>query len=199
MPRRGGNAFYPSRASPDVQVVNNLTGRYPVEDWRTYYWSVDDDGNVRERYVTVQLPRGYADACPLVKWGEPGCVYHVRRWGLACRPSLLEAIGFDPAGLVRPDAPPSELLRICLEASHFDLPGGFIIADPDYALLLFDPAGDLKGSCISGISYLGALAWMATEGRVAADFQLMRREAPEFYQRAVDGFGRELGRRTGVG
>jgi hypothetical protein len=198
MPRCGGNAFYPSRASPEVQVVSNLPGRYPVEDWRTYYWAVDDDGSVRERYVTVQLPQGYADACPPVKWGEPGCVYHVRRWGLACRPSLLETIGFDPVGLVSPDAPASELLRIYLEATHFDLPGGFIIADPDYALLLFDPAGDLKGSCITGISYLGALAWMATDGRVAADFQRMRREAPEFYRWAVDSFSRGLRRRTDV-
>jgi hypothetical protein len=198
MPRRGGNVFRPSQASPEVGVVNNLPGRYAVEDWRTYYWAVADDGSVRERYVTVQLPRGYADACPPVKWGEPGCVYHVRRWGLACRQSLLEAIGFDPAELVSPDAPPSKSLRIYLEATHFDLPGGFIIADPDYALLLFDPAGDLKGSCISGISYLGALAWMATDGRVAADFQRIRREAPEFYQRAVDSFHRGLRRRTDV-
>jgi hypothetical protein len=198
MPRRGGNVFRPRQASPEVGVVNNLPGRYAVEDWRTYYWAVANDGSVRERYVTVQLPRGYADACPPVKWGEPGCVYHVRRWGLACRQSLLEAIGFDPAELVSPDAPPSKSLRIYLEATHFDLPGGFIIADPDYALLLFDPAGDLKGSCISGISYLGALAWMATDGRVAADFQRIRREAPEFYQRAVDSFHRGLRRRTDV-
>ena len=39
--------------------------------------------------------------------------------------------GFDPAVPVSPDAPPSELLRIYLEATHFDLPGAFILADPD--------------------------------------------------------------------
>jgi hypothetical protein len=105
----------------------------------------------------------------------------VRRWGLACLPSLLEEIGLDPAPLADSDASPSEFVRVYLMATHFDLPGGFIIADPDYALLLFDPAGTLKGACINGISYLGALAWMATGGRVAADFQQVRRDAPEFY------------------
>jgi len=192
MPRRGGNAFHPSGAPPDLRVANNLPGLYPVEDWRAYYWAVTGDGSLRERYATIQLPRGYAGACPPVSWGERGCIYHVRRWGLACLPSLLEEIGFDPTPLVGPDAPPSEFVRVYLLVTHFDLPGGFIIADPDYPLLFFDPAGTLKGSCISGISYLGALAWMATGGRVAADFQRMRRDAPEFYCRAVEGFGRAL-------
>lgn len=192
MPRRGGNAFRPSQAAPDLAVINNLPGLYPVEDWRAYYWAVADDGSLSERYVTVQLPLGYANAGPPVARGELGCIYHVRRWGLACRPSLLEAIGFDLLPLLGPDALPSEVIRVYLEATHFDLPGGFIIADPDYPLLLFDPGGDLKGSCISGISYLGALAWMVTGGQVAADFQRMRRETPEFYRRAVEGFGRLL-------
>ena len=189
MPRNGGNAFRRSQAAPGLQAANNLPGRYPVEDWRAYYWAVADDGSPHEQYVTVQLPTGYAGACSPVEWGERGCIYVVRRWGLACLPSLLEAIGFDPAPLVDPDAPPSEWVRIYLEATHFDLPGGFIIADPDYPLHLFDPAGDLKGSCISGISHLGALAWLATDGRIAADFQRLRREAPDFYRQAVEEFG----------
>ena len=97
MPRSGGTAFRTSRASSDLRVVNNFPGRYPVEGWRAYYWAVADDGSPHERYVTVQLPQGYAGACSPVEWGE---------------------------------------------------------------------AGDLKGSCISGISDLGALAWMATGGRI---------------------------------
>jgi hypothetical protein len=192
MPRRGGNAFRPSQAPPDVRGINNLPGRYPVEDWRAYYWAVADDGAPRDRYVIIQLPRGYAEACPPVAWGEQGCIYRVRRWGLACLPSLLEEIDFDPTPLVGFNAPSSEFIRVYLEATHFDLPGGFVIADLDYPLLLFDPAGDLKGSCINGISFLGALAWMATDGRIAADFQRMRREAPEFYRRAVEAFHRAL-------
>jgi hypothetical protein len=198
MPRRGGNAFRPSEASPDLSVVNNLPDCYPVEDWRAYYWAVANDGSLHQRYVTVQLPRGYADACSPVAWGEQGCVYHVRRWGLACRPSLLEETDFDPAALVSPDDPPSELVRVYLEATHFDLPGGFIIADPDHALLLFDPAGDLKGSCITGISHLGALAWLVTGGRIATDFQRIRRETPDFYQRAVESFGRALAEKNAI-
>ena len=191
-PRRGGNVFRPSQAPPDLMVANNLPGHHSVEDWRAYYWAVSGSGHPADLSITVQLPQGYADACPAVAWGEQGCIYHVRRWGLACRPSLLEVAGFDPTPLVGSDASPSEFVRVYLEATHFDLPGGFIIADPDYALLLFDPAGDLKGSCITGISHLGALAWLATGGRIAADFQRIRRETPDFYRRAVESFGRAL-------
>lgn len=198
MPRRGGNVFRASQAPADLKVANNLPSCYPVEDWRAYYWAVAGNGRLRERYVTVQLPQGYASACPPVAQGEQGCIYHVRRWGLACRPSLLETIGFDPTPLVGAGAPVSESLRIYLAATHFDLPGGFIIADPDYPLLLFDPGGDLKGCCISGISYLGALAWLATGGRVAADFQRMWRETPEFYRQAVEEFRDALRSQTGV-
>ena len=196
--RRGGNVFRASQAPTGLKVANNLPGCYPVEDWRAYYWAVDDDGGLRERYVVVQLPLGYAGACPPVAWGGPGCVYHVRRWGLACRPSLLGVIGFDPTPFLGPDAPASDFLHVYLAATHFDLPGGFIIADLDYPLLLFDPGGRLKGCCIGGISYLGALAWLATGGCVAADFQRVRREAPEFYCRAVEGFDRALRTETGV-
>lgn len=93
-------------------------------------------------------------------------MYHVRRWGLARRPSLLEAIGFDSTPLVGSDAPISDFLHIYLAATHFDLPGGFIIADPDYPLLLFDPAGDLKGCCISYLArWRGSLqvgTWLLT-------------------------------------
>lgn len=192
MSRRGGNVFRASQAPADLKVANNLPGCYPVEDWRAYYWAVADDGGLRERHVTVQLPQGYAGACRPVTWGGQGCIYHVRRWGLSCRPSLLEVIGFDPTPLVGSDAPASDFLHVYLAATHFDLPGGFIIADLDYPLLLFDPAGELKGCCISGISYLGALAWLATGGHVATDFQRVRREAPEFYRRAVEDFGHTL-------
>jgi hypothetical protein len=191
-PRRGGNAFRPSQAPPDLRIANNLPGRYPVEDWRAYYWGLTDRQDPAERFITVQLPQGYADACQAVAWGEQGCIYHVRRWGLACRPSLLEAAGFDPTPLVGPEAPASALLRVYLEATHFDLPGGFVIADPDFPLLLFDPAGDLRGRCTTGISYLGALVWIATNGRIAADFQRLRREAPQFYDSAVEQFSCEV-------
>ena len=50
-----------------------------------------------DRFLQTCQVCGYTGACPPAEWGERGCIYFVRRWGLACLPSLLEAIGFDPA------------------------------------------------------------------------------------------------------
>jgi len=185
MVRRGGSAYRSSAAPPDAAVINNLPGLYPVEDWRACYWTVGEDGSLSEHAVTLQLPVGYAAVCPPVWPGEPGCVLRVRRWGVGCRPSLLEPAGFDPIAVAGPDAPDEVLMGICFAATHFDLPGGFVIADPDYPLLLFDPDGRLKGSSTTGVSYLGALAFFSSDGRVASDFQRTRREAPRLYRDAV--------------
>ncbi len=185
MARRGGNAFRPSRAPETARVLNNLPGRYPVENWHACYWAVSEDGSLKERAVVLQLPEGYAAACEPVRVGESGCVLRVRRWGVACRISLLEAIGFDPVAIAGTDASDEEVAAICFAATQFDLPGGFVIADPDYPLLLFDPSGTLKGSSVNGISLLGALAYFASEGRVAADFQRLRRETPSLYRQAL--------------
>ncbi len=185
MVRRGGNAYRPSTAPPDAAVINNLPGLYPVEDWRVCYWAVQDDGSLREYAVTLQLPAGFAAVCPKVWPGEPGCVLRVRRWGVACRPSILELTGFDPVAILGPESSDEVLMNIYFAATHFDLPGGFVIADPDYLLLLFDPEGVLKGSSAWGISYLGALAYLVSDGRVASDFQRTRREAPRLYRDAV--------------
>jgi hypothetical protein len=73
-----------------------------------------------------------------------------------------------------------------IQATHFDLPGYFIIASQQHSFLLFDPEGKLKGSCTRGHTYLGALAWLASEGKVNADFELMRIAEPEMYKEAVD-------------
>ncbi len=174
-----------------VRVINNFPGRYPVEDWRVYYWVVDSQGNLLDRHVTIQLPAGYSEACAQVSLGESGCIYKVRRWGLACYPSLLERIGFDPYPLLTrdperfPGGEDQELLHIYLAVTHFDLPGHFIIADPVYPLLLFDPQGDLKGSWLWGPTYAGALAWMASGGKVRATFEQVRRLEPDLYAEVV--------------
>lgn len=196
MARRGGNAFRPSSAAPGARVLNNLPGRYPVEDWRVCYWTIAGDGRLREQAVTVQLPAGYAAVCRPVRVGDPGCVMRVRRWGLACRPSLLEPAGFDPAAVVGAEASDQALIQVCFAATHFDLPGGFVIADPDYPLLLFDPGGALKGSSVNGISLLGALAHLVSGGRVASDFQRTRRDAPALYRWAVADLQAMLGEQT---
>lgn len=185
MTRRGGSAYRPTRAPSGASVLNNLPGRCRVEDWRVCYWTMADDGSLTERAVTLQLPAGYAAACEPVRVGQPGCVLRVRRWGVGCRLSLLEPAGFDPAAILGSDASDEALVSICFAATHFDLPGDFVIADADYPLILFDPRGALKGSSVTGISYLGALAYLVSEGRVASDFQRMRREAPHMYREAV--------------
>ncbi|MCS7282035.1 MAG: hypothetical protein NZ769_01540 [Anaerolineae bacterium] len=185
VPFRIGDIFRPSRAAPDARVLNNMPGCYPVEDWYACYWTVSEDGTLREYAVTLQLPQGYAAVCEPVRVGQAGCVLRVRRWGVSCRISILEAIAFDPAAIAGPDASDEALMEICFAATQFDLPGGFVIADPDYPFLLFDPKGTLKGSSVDGISLLGALAFFASGGRVASDFQRLRREAPSLYRRAV--------------
>jgi|DewCreStandDraft_2_1066082.scaffolds.fasta_scaffold02206_13 hypothetical protein len=196
--KRLGNGFRASTAPPDATVINNFPGQYPTEDWMVFYWTVDAQGRLADRSVTLQFPRGYAAACPEVSLGEPGCIYRVRRWGLACYPSILSQIDFDPAPLVTgdrerfPGGEDQELLHIYLHATHFDLPGYFIIADQVYPLLLFDPSGTLKGSWQWGPTYLGALAWQVSGGKLDVDFELMRTEAPWLYQRVASDLLRAL-------
>jgi len=187
-----------STAPPDAKVINNFPGQYPVEDWPVFYWTVDEKGHLADRSVTLQFPAGYAAACPEVQLGQPGCVLKVRRWGIACYPSILSEIDFDPEPLVTgdeerfPGGDGQELLHIYLHATHFDLPGHFVIADMQYPLLLFDPNGELKGSWQRGPTYLGALAWEVSGGKLDADFELMRTTAPALYQKVAGDLLRAL-------
>ena len=144
------------------------------------------------RSIIIQLPRGYAEVCPEVEVGQSGCIYRVRRWGVVCYASLLEEMGFDPDALLAddqerfPDGGGQESLRIMIQATHFDLPGYFIIASRQHPFFLFDPEGKLKGSYTRWHTYLGALAWLASEGKVNTDFELMRITQPEMYRESVD-------------
>jgi hypothetical protein len=181
-----------STAPPDAEVINNCPGLYPTEDWRAYYWVVTEKGDLMDRRVTIQLPLGYTDVCPKVEIGQDGCIYRVRRWGVVCYASLLEEMGFDPGSLLThdqerfPGGEGQEILRIMIQATHFDLPGYFIIASWQHPFLFFDPEGKLKGSYTRGHTYLGALAWLASEGKVNADFELMRITEPEMYEDSVN-------------
>ena len=192
MPGLMGNTVRQSTALPDAEVINNFPGCYPVEDWRAYYWVVTEKGGLVDRRVTIQLPRGYTDVCPKVETGQDGCIYRVRRWGVVCYASLLEEMGFDPGSLLThdqehfPGGEGQEILRVMIQATHFDLPGHFVIASWEHPFLLFDPEGKLKGSCTRWHTYLGALAWLASEGKVNADFELMRIIEPEMYGESVD-------------
>jgi hypothetical protein len=192
MPRSAGNTMRRSTAPPDAEVINNFPGRYPPEDWRAEYWMVTERGDLMDKRVTIQLPRGYTDVCPQVEIGQSGCIYRVRRWGVVCYASLLEEMGFDPGALLTqdqerfPGEKGQESLRIMIRATHFDLPGHFIIASWQHPFLLFDPGGTLKGSYTRWHTYLGALAWLTSEGKVNADFELMRITEPEMYRESVD-------------
>lgn len=192
MPKSAGNTMRQSTAPPDAEVINNFPGRYPTEDWRAYYWMVTETSDLMDRRVTIQLPRGYADVCPKVEIGQSGCIYQVRRWGVACYASLLEEMGFNPGPLLThdqerfPGGEAQEILRMMIQATHFDLPGHFIIASQQHPFLLFDPEGTLRGSYTRWRTYLGALAWLSSEGKVNADFELLRITNPGLYREAVN-------------
>ncbi|MBM4467046.1 MAG: hypothetical protein FJ014_16090 [Chloroflexi bacterium] len=179
-----------STAPADAEVINNFPGRYLTEDWRAYYWVVTEKGDLVDRRATIQLPLGYADVCPAVYPGQNGCIHSVRRWGVACYTSLLEEMGFDPDVLVTHDqegrGEEGELtLRAMIQVTHFDLPGHFIIASWEHPFSLFDPEGILKGSYTTWCTYLGALAWLASGGKVGASFEFLEVANRELYEEAV--------------
>jgi len=191
MIRDAGNILRCSSAAPDTEIVNNYPGRYPTEDWEARYWTVAEGGDLQERVVTVQLPQGCSAACLEIEVGQNGCVHRIRRWGFACYISLLGEIGFDPISLLThdrerfPGGDDQELLQVMIGVTHFDLPGHFIIASREHPFLLFDPQGALKGSHIRWYTYLGALAYLVSDGRVQANFQRLRGENERLYREAV--------------
>jgi hypothetical protein len=165
-----------STAQDDGRPLNNLPGLYPTEDWVVHYWDVEPRGRLRSRQATIQLPLGYARACRAVSIGEKGCVHQVRRWGVQCYTRILQDIGFDPTLYLgrdsqgSPAAADGALITLLLQATHFDLPGYFMIASDQHPLLLFDPDGTLKGCHTGWYSYIGALAYIVSEGRVGRRF-----------------------------
>jgi hypothetical protein len=191
MSRRGGSAFQPSRAPVNALRLNNLPGAYPVEAWRARYWSVTPEGRPEERSVDIELPAGYGANMPSVRTGQPGCIVRVRAWGLMCAPDLLNDIGFDATPLLThdrarfPGGEDQEWMHLYYVATTFDLPGYFIIGDREHEFRLYDPAGRVKGSWISGPTYLGALTWIVTRGEVCADFVHLQDQDFNLYRRAV--------------
>jgi hypothetical protein len=112
-------------------------------------------------------------------------VYAVRRWGFALRPSVLEAARFELKPLLTTHSD-GEALRAVLQAAAFDLPGEFIIASPEHPFRLVAPDGTLRGSSIQWRTYLGALAFFASDGRVDAPFIRFWLEAEKSYSQAVE-------------
>ncbi len=183
-PRRG-DSLRPSTAPPTARVVDNSGGAYPTEGWEATYFDVSHRGVLTARRVVVRVPAGLADACPPIRIGEPGCVYAVRRWGFALRPSALEAAGFDATPLLTGDEE-AALLQAILQAAAFDLPGEFIIASPEHPFRLVGPDGRLRGSSMQWRTYLGALSFFVSGGRRDASFLRFWAEAEESYHQAVD-------------
>lgn len=182
---RSGDSLRQSRAPLTVTVVDNSAGAYLTEDWEVTYFSANRRGVLTARRVTVRVPTGLSEVCPRIRIGQPGCVYGVRRWGFALRPSALEAAGFDPTPLLT-HSDDAEALRIMLQASAFELPGEFIIASPEHPLRLVAPDGTLRGSGMQWRTYLGALSFFASGGRVDASFIRFHAEAEASYRQAVD-------------
>jgi len=190
MPKAPGNTMRPSAAKDDGQPINNLPGLYPTEDWVVYYWDVEPQAELRSRRAVIQLPHGYADACPEVWIGGSGCVHNVRRWGVQCYTRILQDIGFDPSIYLAHDVeqfPSSEdeVISILINATHFDLPAHFVIASVQHPLLLFDPQGILKGSYTRWHTYLGALAYMFSNGKVNGYFGRLHAENRALYNEAL--------------
>ncbi len=190
MRKRAGNTVRRSSARPEAKVLNNLPGLYPTEDWRVSYWSVTERGELEQREVIIQLPAGLARLCVPIPVGYNGCVQMVRRWGVAIYPSLLEEMGFDLEAVVqgapeRYQGDPAGYVRAVLDVTHFDLPGFFIIASDEHPLLMYAPDGSLKGSYVRWRTYLGALAFLATGGKVNSGFLQLAQEAHATYEAAV--------------
>ena len=182
---RQGDSLRESAAAPTTTVVDNSGGAYPTRAWQATYFSASRQGALTAYRVTVRLPAGLDSVCPTVHIGQPGCVYAIRRWGFALRPSALAAAGFDPTPLLT-GGDDADILRALLEAAAFDLPGEFIIASPEHPFRLVAPDGTLRGSSTRWRTYLGALAYFASGGRVDAGFIRFWAEAEPSYRQAVD-------------
>lgn len=182
---RRGDSLRESAVPLTATVVDNSAAAYPTEEWQAAYFSTSRRGALDARRITVRVPAGLTEVCPQVRVGQPGCVYGVRRWGFGLRPSALEAAGFDPTRLLAA-GDDAGALRIMLQAAAFDLPGEFVIASPEHPFRLVAPDGTLRGSWTQWRTYLGALSFFASGGKVDAAFIRFWAEAQSSYDQAVD-------------
>lgn len=183
--RRQGDSLRESSAPAASTVADNSAGAYPTEGWEATYFSVSRQGLLSARRTAVRVPAGLSRVCPPIRIGQPGCVYAVRRWGFALRPSALEVAGFEPAYL-SPNDSDDVLLRALFRATAFDLPGEFVIASPEHPFRLVGTDGRLRGSSTQWRTYLGALAYFASGGRIDADFIRFWAESENSYRQAVN-------------
>lgn len=182
---RRGDSLRESTAPLAATVIDNSSGLYPTERWEATYFTVSRQGALTARRTAVCVPAGLDRACGRMPFGQPGCIYAVRRWGFALRPSALEAAEFDPTPWLTSDDD-TEALQLFFRAAAFDLPGEFIIASPEHPFRLVASDGTLRGSSVRWRTYLGALAFFASGGQVDADLVRFWVEARESYHQAVE-------------
>lgn len=177
------NTLRRSTVPDDDAILNNYPDRYPTENWSARYWIVTEGGDLEQRQVTLQLPRGFGDLCMPVLVGHAGCVRIVRRWGFGCYPEILNEIGFDFAPLLSNPDDDAEWLAHYFGVVTFDLPGYFVIASPTHPFLLYDPNRVLKGSNTRWRTHLGALSYIV--GGLDASFVGLQVENKVLYQQAL--------------
>ncbi len=182
---RRSDSLRESTATPTATSVDNSAGKYPTESWEVAYSSVSHRGTLTAHRLAVRVPAGLDWVCPPIPLGQPGCIYAVRRWGFALRPSALGAAGFDPTPWLAVDDD-AEWMEALFRAAAFELPGEFIIASPEHPFRLVASDGTLRGSSIQWRTYLGALAFFASGGLIDADLIRFWAEARESYHQAVD-------------
>ncbi len=202
MRRRAGNQLRESSARRDQLVADNLPDLFPVEEWRAYYWVMNLEGRMEQARAVLHLPRGAGQASREVAIGEEGVIEHVRRWGVALRGGLVEAIDFDPTPFLshegsRFPSDDAEALHIITNLTHFDLPGFFILASEEHPFLLFDPEGTLKGSFTNWYTHAGALAYLVSDGKVHASFGLTWEKDRALYQKVMRILNEELEKKRG--
>lgn len=180
-----GDSLRESTAPPEATLIDNSAGLYPTDRWEVTYFTVSRLGALTARRIAVCVPAGLDRTCARILLGQAGCIYAVRRWGFALRPSALDAAGFDPLSWSR-DGDDAELMQWFFRAAVFDLPGEFVIASPEHPFRLVAGDGTLRGSSVQWRTYLGALAFFASGGKVDADLVRFWAEARESYDQAVE-------------
>lgn len=197
MRKRSGNQLRESSARADDLIADNLPNLFPVEEWRAFYWTMNAEGKVGEGRAVLRLPRGVSKVTPEIEFGDPGVIENVRRWGVALRGGMIEAIGFDPTPFLSRDrsrflTDDAEALHLVTNITHFDLPGFFLLASEEHPFLLFDPEGTLKGSYTRWYTYAGALAYLVSDGKVQASFGLTWQEDRGLYGKVIKILNEEL-------
>jgi hypothetical protein len=197
MRKRSGNQLRKSSARADELIADNLPNLFPVEEWRAFYWTMNAEGKLEEGRAVLRLLRGVSEVTREIEFGEPGVIENVRRWGVALRGGMIEAIGFDPTPFLSRDrsrflTDDAEALHLVTYITHFDLPGFFLLASEEHPFLLFDPEGTLKGSYTRWYTYAGALAYLVSDGKVQTSFGLTWQEDRGLYSKVIKILNEEL-------